>query len=314
MNIIYLLLPVLAYSFNNMPIHLFSKNINNINNIKIIEPISIKNKETPAFVFFTGLSGKIPSEIYNNFINNIASSGVSCFIFNEDIYKSKNVIDYINNNYANVTISGHSSGASKALKLYSECNNIDNIILFDPVDDRIFNNNKLEFIYNNFFNKFQNKFEISNIKNYLLVRAENSYKWSLFPPRIPFIPLFDIDDKILNINDNTYIINDVVDEIIDENDESIKITKTISRKINTNKKVIKIRDYGHMDILDDYWSKLMFSFLKGSDKDKTITELSNYHKFNAFLVNRMCFNKLDNIKDELKNIEFNNIKYKINDI
>ena len=59
---------------------------------------------------------------------------------------------------------------------------------------------------------------------------------------------------------------------------------------------------------------LMFSFLKGSDKDKTITELSNYHKFNAFLVNRMCFNKLDNIKYELKNIEFNNIKYKINDI
>ena len=42
----------------------------NINNVKIIEPLNIQNKkEIPAFVFFSGLGGKIPSEIYNNFMS-----------------------------------------------------------------------------------------------------------------------------------------------------------------------------------------------------------------------------------------------------
>ena len=121
MNFFYLLLPTLTYAFYNLPVHLYSQNIKGINNIKIIEPLNIQNKkDIPAFVFFSGLSGQIPSEIYNNFVNYVSSSGISCYLFNEDIDKSKNIIDYLNENYANVTIGGHSSGGAKAIKLYAE--------------------------------------------------------------------------------------------------------------------------------------------------------------------------------------------------
>ena len=88
MNLFYLLLPTLAYSFYNLPIHLYSKNIKGIDNVKVIEPININDKkDIPAFIFFSGLSGKIPHEIYNNFLNYIASSGISCYIFNLVCYK-----------------------------------------------------------------------------------------------------------------------------------------------------------------------------------------------------------------------------------
>ena len=231
MNLIYFLLPAVAYSFFNNPIHLYSKNIKGVNDVKIIEPVHIENKkDIPAFVFFSGLSGRIPNEIYNNFLNYISSSGVSCFLFNEDIDKSKKIIDYIVNHYSNVTIGGHSSGGSKAIKLCSEYNNLNNLILFDPVDDRIFNNDKLDYMYNNFFDKNKNKLEMNNIKNYLLVKAENSYKWSVFPPKMPFIPIFDINENTINMNDNTYVIDDIIEETVSENGDIIKVTKTISKK------------------------------------------------------------------------------------
>ena len=316
MNLLYFLLPTLVYSFYNLPIHQYSQKINGIENVKIIEPINIKNKkDIPALVFFSGLGGKIPNEIYNNFLNYVSSSGISCFLFNEDIYKSKNIIDHLNKNYANVTISGHSSGASKAIKLYSECNNINNLILFDPVDDRIFQKNKINYIYNILFDKEKNEIEINNIKNYLLVKAENSYKWSLFPPRIPFIPIFDINEKILNINDDTYIIDDIIEETINENNEIIKIVKTISKKINSNKKCIEIKKFGHTDLLDEYWSKNMRNILKDNSKDKSFDDLNDYHKFNAYLINQLCYNNMNNLKSNIQsNNELKDIKFKINDI
>ena len=316
MNLIYFLLPAVAYSFFNNPIHLYSKNIKGINDIKIIEPVHIENKkDIPAFVFFSGLSGRIPNEIYNNFLNYISSSGVSCFLFNEDIDKSKKIIDYIENHYSNVTIGGHSSGGSKAIKLCSEYNNLNNLILFDPVDDRILNDNKLDYIYNNFFDTNKNRIEMNNIKNYLLVKAENSYKWSLFPPKMPFIPLFDINENIINMNDNTYVIDDIIEETINENGDIVKITKTISKKINTNKKVIDIRNYGHTDLLDEYWSRNMRKIIKDSSKDKSFEEINEYHKFNAYLINQICYNNLDNMKSNLKNEkELKNIKFNIYDI
>lgn len=314
MYFLYLLFPAIVYSFSNLPVHLYSKNIKGIKNIKIIEPSNVdKSEKYPAFIFFTGLRGNIPHEIYNNFLTNVASTGISCFIFNEDIHKSKNIIEHIGNSYSNITISGHSSGASKAIKLYNECKDINNIILFDPVDDRILEKNKFEFIYNNFFDKDKNKYNIDNVKNYLLVKAEDSYKWNIFPPKLPFIPLFQIDEKILNINDNTYIIDNTEEEYNDKQKDFIKITRTVSKKIKPNKKVIKIKDFGHMDILDDYWSKLMFKILRGDDKN--INELSSYHKFNAYLVNQICYDNLNNIKTNMDNNDkISNIKFKTNDI
>ena len=170
-------------------------------------------------------------------------------------------------------------------------------------------------MYNNFFDKTKNEIEINNIKNYLLVKAENSYKWGLFPPKMPFIPLFDINEKILNINDNTFIIDNIIEETIDENNDQVKITKTISKKIDINKKCIEVKNYGHTDILDEYWSKIMRKIIKENSKDKDFDDINKYHKFNAYLVNQICYNNLDEIKSNLKSEkEFKNLKYNINDI
>lgn len=316
------------YSLNNYPVQLYSKNLKNINNLKVLEPINFENKKKlPAFVFFSGLRGKIPYEIYNNFLNNIASTGISCFIINNDIENSNILIEYLEKNYANITLSGHSSGGSKALEIYSDNEHLNNLILFDPVDDRIINNNnKLEYMYNNFFDKSKNKIEINNIQNYLLVKAEKSYKWSIFPPKMPFIPIFDINEKILNMKDDLFIIKDIVDETVNENDETIKITKTISKKINNNKKVIEINDFGHTDLLDEYWTNIMNNFLNNkqnknnnnkddNSEDNNLSKLNVYHEFNAYLVNQICYNRLENINDNLKKKnKFKNIKYKISDI
>ena len=316
MKLLYLLFPTLVSAFKYLPTHLYSKKINNIDNVKIIEPINIENKkDTPALIFFSGLSGNIPNEIYNNFLNYISSSGISCYLFNDDIYKSKSLVDYIYENYANVTISGHSSGASKAIKLYSECNNINNLILFDPVDDRIFENNKIKYLYNNFFDKLKNEINLNDIKNYLLVKAENSYKWGMFPPKIPFIPVFDINEKVMNINDETYIINNIEEESINENNEIVKITKTISKKVNSNKRCIEIKNFGHTDLLDEYWSNTMRKIIKDSNEDKSFEDINEYHKFNAFLINQVCYNQLNDLKKNIKNIEkIRNIKFNINNI
>lgn len=316
MNLFYFLLPTLTYAFFNNPIHLYSKNIKGINDIKIIEPLNIENKkDIPAFIFFSGLSGKIPNEIYNNFLNYVSSSGISCFLFNDNIEKSSDLINYINDNYSNITIGGHSSGGSKAIKLYSEYDNLNNLILFDPVDDRIFNNNKFDYLYNNFFDRSKNKIDITNINNYLLVKAEDSYKWGLFPPKIPFIPIFDINENMLNMNDNTFIVDNIVDETTNDNGDIIKITKTISKKINNNKKCIEIKNYGHTDLLDEYWARNMRKIIKDNDEEKSFDNINNYHKFNAYLINQICYNKLDRIKSNLQNEkEFKNLKYNINEI
>ena len=315
MYFLFLLLPTLIYSFHNLPVQLYSNNIENLNNVKVIEPTNIENKKNiPAFVFYSGLSGQIPHEIYNNFLNYVASSGISCHIYNDDVYKSNDLIDYLNENYANITLSGHSSGGSTALQLYSMSKYVNNLILFDPVDDRIMYN-KYEFLYNTFFDKSKNEIEINNIKNYLLVKAENSYKWNMFPPKIPFIPLFDINEKIVNMKSESYILNDVINEIINENDKIIKITKTISKKMNNNKKSILIKNFGHTDLLDEYWSKIMNKVLKENNKDKTFDNLNEYHKFNAFLVNQVCYNNLGNLKQCLiTQNELTNIQFTINDI
>jgi len=315
MFLFYLIIPTLVYSFQNIPIHLYSKNINSVNNVKIIEPIEINNKDTPSFLFFSGLSGKIPNEIYNNFLNYISSSGISCFIINDDIHNCKKILNYMQDNYANVTIGGHSSGGAKAIKLISESLEINNLILFDPVDDRIIDNNKVSYLYNTFFDKSQNEIEIKNIQNYLLVKAENSYKWKFFPPQMPFIPLFDINENTININDNIFIIKDENEEIFDNDDEMIKVKKTITKKINVNKKSFEIKNFGHTDLLDEYWAKNMRKLINDYNEEKTFDELNTYHKLNAYLVNQICYNQISDLKSNMENNDnFKNIKYNIHDI
>ena len=59
----------------------------------------------------------------------------------------------------------------------------------------------------------------------------------------------------------------------------------------------------------------MRNILNDNSKDKTFDDLNNYHKCNAYLINQICYNKLDTIKSNLKNEnEFKNLKFNIKNI
>ena len=67
--------------------------------------------------------------------------------------------------------------------------------------------------------------------------------------------------------------------------------------------------------MDEYWSRNMRKIIKDSSKDKSFEDINEYHKFNAYLINQICYNNLNNMKSNLKNEkEIKNIKFNIYDI
>ena len=87
----------------------------------------------------------------------------------------------------------------------------------------------------------------------MILNAEKSYKWSLFPKfEVPFIPGFALDTKIIEKNNPDIVLD----------------------KINAD-------DYGHSDILDNLWSDLMHGTLSKGHEDRSSSNLEEYHNWLA---------------------------------
>ncbi len=158
-----------------------------------------------CIVLFTGGSNFINPKLYSNFLSSI----------NLDIYKipfqqtnlNNKFYNFLEKEYDSINIIAHSSGCVTAL---NNCNpSIKKMILLDPVKTPNY--------------KFNN---LNSLEGILILNAEKSYKWSIFPPFLPFIPVFKMLDKDLNIDKS-------------------KISK------------ITIKNYGHSDIINQPWRDLM---------------------------------------------------------
>lgn len=194
----------------------------------IIILINIINSYHSCIVFFTGGSNLISYNIYSDFLSKL-NNQYAIYQLSKNNINNEKLINKLDNKYSNIIFIGHSSGSTTAI---NNCNSkINKLILLDPVKTPYYKNNK----------------NINFLDNILIINAEYSYKWNIFPPFIPFIPLFKItpDDLIINKN-----------------------------KI----KIITIDNFGHSDLINNPWRDIMhYSRISLGNQDRDNITISNYH-------------------------------------
>ena len=185
-------------------------------------------------LFYTGGNSDIPCEIYSSFLTKLANENLTVIVVNKDIKNNYSLLKEICEDNP-ITVIGHSSGSMEAIHACNKLDKINKLILLDPVDNRLL------------FDKenYNKKIEItSELNSTLFLNARKSYKWELFPPKAPFIPIFQFK----------------------------------TNKLDTpNIKTITAKDFGHADILDYKWGEFMHnSFAKGLD-NRDVSKIDLYH-------------------------------------
>ena len=196
----------------------------------------------PCIIFYTGGSNLMSTQIYSDFLSTFENKNI-------DIYKipfqcnkqSPKFFKEFKKSYSSITLLAHSSGCARAL---NNCNsNIDNIILLDPVKTPNWDSNK----------------NLDFLDNILIINAEKSYKWSIIPPFVPFIPFFNIDKQDLNI----------------------KMEKV---------KKITVKDYGHSDIIDKPYRDIMH-YSRISVGNNNRDNILEYHKLMSNIISEHILSK-----------------------
>ncbi len=248
LNLIMFLLECSAFQLNNLPpINSYKKVFDNNEIVKVYEPGNINKENMDAIIFYTGANSLIPGDIYSEFIKSLNRYNFSVSVVTNDNSATKELLYDIRNEYKNVIPVSHSSGYVTAFDTINSQKNIKKAIFLDPVDNRnLLDINPFKFMDNN-----NNKFNY--VENILILNAEKSYKWSVFPKlEIPFIAGFALDTKIIEKNNPDLVLD----------------------KINAD-------EYGHSDILDNLWSDLMHGTLSKGHDDRSSNNLAEYHNWLA---------------------------------
>ena len=220
------------------------RNITTVKSYKQVSKISnYKEKESKTcIVFFTGASSFISPIIYNNFFNKLIKEEIDIYVpsFN---YKNIGIlVNTLSNEYDQVVIAGHSSGATVALKNIENENfnitKINKLILLDPVNTQLSNTSK--------------PYNIETIASILYLYADKSYKITFDPFGLPFIPILKIPPEML-------------------------ITKP-SIENKTNIKIVSASQYGHADILNKEYGDFMHNTrIAVGNKNRTDENINKYH-------------------------------------
>ena len=196
-------------------------------------------------VLFTGGSNFISPELYSDFIDTLnPSCKVYKIPFNMHATDEKRFTEYLKYKYNDITFLGHSSGCITALnKCY---NGVNRLVLLDPVKTVFFNKDK----------------NLDFLNNILIINAEKSYKWSMIPPFVPFIPAFRLNLDDINID---------------------------KKKLN----LITVLDYGHSDIINNPYRNLMhYSRISVGFPNREKEYINRYHKFISKMIDK--FIEIDN--------------------
>lgn len=229
-----------AFILNN-PVNIYKKNFNS-NIIKVYEPELLDKKNMNALVFYTGANSLIPADIYSNFIRALNNYNFTVSVVSNNNDATKDFLNSIKDEYKEIISLSHSSGYVNTIQTINKQKNIKKAILLDPVDNSFLVNNKFPFSNNN------NQYNLNYIENILILRAEKSYKGSIFPKlEIPFIPAFSLDTKKLEDSNPHLIINKISAE-----------------------------NFGHSDVLDTLWADLMHTTLSKGNENRDQTTLDSY--------------------------------------
>lgn len=241
----------------NSPINSY-KRIYNDQVIKVYEPINMEKKDMNAIIFYTGANSLMPGDIYSSFIQTLNNYNFSVSVVTNDNSVTKELLYDTRDEYKNIIPLTHSSGYVNALKTINSQKNIRKAVFLDPVD----NNDLLNFNILSFGNN--NKFK--HLEKVLVLNAEKSYKWSLFPKfEIPFIPAFALN---------------------------LKEFEKVNSELNLEK--IKADSYGHSDVLDSLWSDLMHATLSKGNENRDSEIMIEYHNW----LTEQIYNFVNDKKDE----------------
>jgi len=254
-----------AFAFNlNTPVNIYKK-VYNQQVVKVYEPNNIDKKNMDAIIFYTGANSLIPADIYSSFITALNNYNFSVNVVTNDDTATKELLYESRNDYKSIIPLTHSSGYVSAINTINSQKNIKKAIFLDPVD----NNNLINFNPLNFNNNI-NSNKYNYLEKILILNAEKSYKWSLFPKfEIPFIPGFALDTKKLqNINSDL-----------------------ILEKINAE-------NYGHSDILDSLWSDLMHATISKGHDNRSNANFVEYHNWLSEQIYNFVNEHVDDIEKE----------------
>ena len=193
-------------------------------------------------LFFTGGNSIIPSDLYNDFLTKLAQKNIVVNVVNEDLRKNPVILKSLTNNKPTVIVA-HSSGAGDALSICKYLDNVEKMVLLDPVDSRVLTDREN-------MNK-EYDFSFQKLNEIFIINAEKSYKWNLFPPRVPFIPFLSLTLDKLNIE---------------------------------KKNKLNVREYGHSDILDYFWGLVMHSTISEGVDNRNPLMIDQYHEWLAELI------------------------------
>lgn len=232
-NLFFIISCVSCFLVNN-PVNIYKTIINN-RVIKTYEPINLNKENMNALIFYTGANSLIPADIYSNFISSLNDYNFSVSVVTNDNDVTKEFLHNIKDDYKELIPLSHSSGYVNIINSVNKQKNINRSIFLDPVDNNFLVNNNYPFFNNN----ENNNYNLNYIENILILRAEKSYKGSIFPKlEIPFIPAFALNSEKLEQFNPDLIIN-----------------------------IISAEKYGHTDVLDSLWADLMHgsSISKGNE-------------------------------------------------
>ena len=198
--------------------------------------------EANQCLFFTGGNSIIPSDLYNDFLTKLAQKNIVVNVVNDDLKKNPVVLKSLTNNEPTVIVA-HSSGAVDALAMCKYLDNVERMVLLDPVDSRLLSDR------DNVGKEYDLSYQ--KLNEIFMINAEKSYKWSLFPPKVPFIPIFSLTLDKLNVE---------------------------------NKNKLNVREYGHSDILDYFWGLVMHSTISEGVDNRNPLMIEQYHEWLAELI------------------------------
>tara|TARA_Y100000816_G_C26062816_1_gene558260 strand:- start:10 stop:918 length:909 start_codon:yes stop_codon:yes gene_type:complete len=266
-----------AYAFMlNVPINTH-KHIYNSQIIKVYEPKLLEKKDLNAIIFYTGANSLIPADIYSNFIRCLNNYNFSVSVVTNDNIATKEFLNNIKDSYKEIIPLSHSSGYVNIINTINKEKNIKKGVFLDPVDNSFLVNNNFPFLNNNQNNEY-NQYNLNYVENILLLRAEKSYKGSIFPKlEIPFIPAFALNGEKL---------------------EKLNPDLTINK--------ISAENYGHSDVLDSLWSDLMHASLSKGNENRDQSNLDSYVDWLAQqiyeFVNKENIENIENI-EKIEKIE-----------
>lgn len=264
-----------------------------------------KSNSKNSVLFFPGnLNKPLPSELYSTFLSLINKNEINVFV-SQDEDTNFNVLDSKLSDFNNCIVA-HSFSANKALDLFSKSNNINKIVLIDPLDDELIKINMpsinmpsikmpgfSNFDIQKIWNTFENPIDLINLDD----KIEKLYNSSIINEKIEYKPTNKELTSQICADCNKYPCECELNKG-DFKEKKVLIIRTSegnkwnfppsippvgllnlkNEKIEYNFNEVIINNFGHFDIFDDAWSSIVHNSISKGSNDRNSETLDKYRE------------------------------------